>query len=52
MIGRRIDFMIVLSGFWYEEDFGFFEFVFDYCVNGFNNIYYIFGLGVLLIVVC
>ena len=45
------DVKVVLRGAWHEEDFGEFEFVSDYEVEGLTNHYHTFGLGVPLIAV-
>lgn len=50
-VGKRIDFEIQLRGPWHQEDFSHFEFVSDYRVNGLNNTYHTYGLGVPLIAV-
>lgn len=49
--GHRINFVISNNGDWHDDDFERFEFVSDFDVNGLNNHYHTYGLGVPLIAI-
>ena len=48
---QSFDVSVVMRGAWHEEDFGDFEFVSDYRVEGLKNHYRTYGLGVPLIAI-